>query len=165
MPSVAARILKKLKGRLDAIDGSGDFENDLQGRIFLSRPAYDADAEKKPAVFLARRIGGGTTREQAPGKSELSTTTVVFDAIGVIALGNECAVTAEDLLADLHRALEIPDDLYMRDEQLGKNLLSQELQITDVEFNIPEAEIPVVLVSVSISCTYPHKYGDPDYVQ
>lgn len=165
MPSVAARILKKLRDRLDAIDGGVDFNNDLQGRIFLSRPTYDADEERLPAVFLSRRIGGGTTREQTPGKSELSTTTVVFDAIGVIAIGGSCAVDAEDLLADLHRALEVPDDLYLRDEQLGKNLLSQELQITDVEFNVPEAEIPVVLVSVSISCTYPHKYGDPDYVQ
>ncbi|MCR6700853.1 MAG: hypothetical protein NVV68_06775 [Dokdonella sp.] len=116
MPSVAARILTRLQARLLAIRGQGAMVHDLQGRVYLRRPTYDVDAESLPAVFLVRRPSSGTTREQRPGASStLSTTTVIFDAIGLVRADDDSGLQAEHLLADMQRALERPDDVWLRD--------------------------------------------------
>lgn len=165
MPSVSARILKALHGRLLDIRGQGSMVNDLQGRVFMRRFGYDVDAEQLPAVFIARRVGGGTELVQRPSQSLLlQDMTTVFDVIGVVAQGGDCSLDGEHLLADLIRALEQPDDVYLRCEALNQNLLSQELRLVDVQFAELPIGAPFDLVGVGVQCTHPHKYGDPDHV-
>ncbi len=166
MPSVAARILKALHARLLDIRGQGDMVNDLQGRVHLHRFGYDLDAEAAPAVFIARRAGGGTDLVQRPGANLLlHDVTTVYDVVGVVAQGNACSLDGEHLLADIIRALERPDDVFLRCDALGKNLLSQELRLVDVQFAELPAGAAFDLVGVGVQCTHPHKYGDPDHVE
>jgi len=165
MRSVAARILDMLTDRLRDIRGQGDYVYDLQGRIYLRRFSFDADIEDAPTVFIARRVGGGTERVQKPGAEQLSDTTVVFDVVGVVALDSTASVAAENLIADLQRALERPDDLFLRDcDGSGRALLSQELQIVSIETAQPLDGFPFEVVAVGVQCTWPHKYGDPNHV-
>lgn len=164
MPSVAGRILLALQARLQDIRGQGGMVSDLQGRVLLQRFGYDVDAEMVPCVFIARRVGGGTTRTLAPGAETLSDTTVVFDVVGVVHRSATSALAGEDLIADMQRALEIESDPFLRDDCLDKNLLSQELQLVTIDTGPPEDGFEFELVSVGVQCTYPHKYGDPDHV-
>lgn len=165
MPSVAARILLALQARLLEIRGQGAMVNDLQGRVFLRRPSFDAEAEETPAVFLMRRVGGGAQREQRPGENGVgSDTTVIFDAVGLVASTGDSTLAAEHLLADMQRALEIPNDTFLRESCLGKNLLTQELRLVSIELDPPIDVMPFELVGVGVQCAYPHEYGDPDHV-
>lgn len=162
MPSVAARVLCALRDRLLAINGQGAMRNDLQGRVYLRRWAYDANAEALPAVFIARRIGGGTTTEQKPGIGAEGDTTVIYDIVGVVRQDDASALAGEHLIADLQRALERPADLYLRDCEDGVNLLSQELRL--VAIDVGAEGLAVEVVGVGVQCTWPHRYGDPDHV-
>ena len=167
MRSVAGRVLGMLADRLSDIRGQGDYVYDLQGRIYLRRFSFDADIEDTPSVFIARRVGGGTERTQKPGAEQLSDMTVVFDVVGVVALNTTTSAAAENLIADLQRALERPDDLFLRGcdgSGRARDLLSQELQIVSIETAQPLDGFPFEVVAVGVQCTWPHKYGDPNHV-
>ena len=88
--------------------------------------------------------------------------TVIFDVVGAVKRGAADALAGEALLADLQRALEQPADLYLRDADLGRNLLSRELTLVSIETldDHPSLE----LVGVGVACTWPHSYGDPCHV-
>lgn len=166
MPSVAERIYLALHDRLLDIRG-GAFNHDLQGRVHLARPSYDLTASDYPAVFFAMRQGGfGTVR--GPGTAQHTTTTLTFDAVGIARAsdgGSHCRAGLR-LLADLRRALEVPDDMYLRTEIDGtpKQLLGDELLIVDAEWEPAPPGFDFDIVGVGIACSYPHKYGDPDHV-
>lgn len=139
--------------------------NDIQSRVFLRRPTYDLANEELPAIFLTRRVGGGTTREQGPGTSTISSETIViFDAVGIVRADADSGLAAEGLLADMQRALEIAGDTALFDRSDRKNLLSQELQLVSVELDPYLDALPYDMVGVGIQCAYPHVYGDPDCV-
>jgi hypothetical protein len=166
MPSVAERVLNALAERLDAIRG-GTFNNDLQGRVYLSRPSYNLATEEVPAVFLAPRSGGGFSRERKPGTSELSDTTLVVDVVGVLSTVPDSSIAGLRMLADLQAALEIPADKHLRVDIDGRsvNLLSDELTIIDIEF-VPASDVlPFDHVVLGVQCPFPHTYGDPDNVE
>lgn len=162
MPTVARQVLEALVARLESINGQGEMVNDVQGRIYLQRFGYDVDIERTPAVFIARRVGGGVERNALPGETT-SDTTVVFDVVGVVKRDGEAALAMEDLLGDLHRALEVADDPFLEGE-CGRNLLNQELQLVTVETQPPVDGFGYDVVGVGVSCTWPHVYGDPDHV-
>lgn len=161
MPTVARQVLEALVDRLGSINGQGNMVNDLQGRIYLQRFGYDVDIERTPAVFIARRVGGGVERNAQPGETT-SDTTVVFDVVGVVERNGEAALAMEDLIGDLHRALEVADDPFLA--ECGRNLLNQELQLVTVETAPPVDGFGFDVVGVGVSCTWPHVYGDPDRV-
>ncbi len=163
MQSVAERVLRALGQRLLAIRG-GDFACDLQDRVYFTRPSYDLPTEMVPAAFIARRPGGGATRQQKPGINVLSDTTVIFDVVGVVARGLDDALAVEQLLADFHRALEVPGDAYLRCPVLQRNLLSAEIFLADVDLSPYTDGFPFEVTGVGVQCTWPHKYGDPDHV-
>ncbi len=161
-PSVAARVLQLLQQRLLAIRGQGDFTLDLQGRVYLKRLRYDAEVEAVPAVFVARRTGGGATVEGAKPVAPHSDMLVVFDVVGAVERGGDCALAGEALLADIQRALELPDDLYLRDPELARDLLSRELALVTIE--TMDEHPSLELVGVGVACAWPHTYGDPSDV-
>lgn len=165
MPSVASRILLKLRDRLLTIRGQGRMVHDLQGRVFLRQPSYALDFEPLPAVFIVRRNGGGTTLTPSPSVNETpSVDTVIYDVIGAVPASDETTLAGEELVADLRRALECPKDLFLFDDSVKKNLLSEELRLISLELDPPEDARPYDFVGVGVACTYPHRYGDPDHV-
>jgi hypothetical protein len=166
MPSVAERVLTALAERLDAIRG-GSFNNNLQGRVHLSRPSYDLATEDVPAVFLAPRSGGGFSRERKPGTSELSDTTLVVDVVGVLSTVPDSSIAGLRMLADLQAALELPDDLLMLTEIDGKTkgLLCDELTLIDINFASASDDFAFDHVVVGVQCTWRHFYGEPDRVR
>jgi hypothetical protein len=157
-------ILQALACRVRDIRGQGAMISDLQGRVHLSRPSYDLAAESYPAAFVARREGGGTTRDRAPGYASESNVSITFEVAGVIPRGLESGIAAEGLLADFQRAIERADDPFMRDAALGKNLLAEELFITDVSLEPAPDGSAFEALSVGVVCVYPYRYGDPDHV-
>lgn len=162
MPTVAARILTALAQRLQAINGRYPYATDVEQRVLLRRPSYDWQ-EGLPAVFVYRKPS--ETQRRGLPNSELGDTTVSFGVAGVVRVEDNCAVTIEAILGDIHRALELPNDLYLRDRTLGRNLLNQPLLITAIDTAPAQDALPFDIVEVTVQCTYPQKYGDPDYVQ
>lgn len=160
MPSVARRIYAALADRLAAIDGSGDMVNNLAGSVFRFKPSHDAEVEAVPAVFVFRREGG---EERSGTPDDLCIDrTVVFDVLGIVGAGAESGDAAEDLLADIERALEIKTDLYLSSG--GVNLLIEPLTLLPSEFSLGGDGSKVESVAVGVRCRYPHIYGDPNYV-
>jgi hypothetical protein len=161
MPSVAARIVLALQQRLLCIRGQGSYTHDLQGRVHLRRFTGDAQSDDLPAVYIARRVGGGeaTTARPVPPHYD---TTVTFDVVGVVKRSPNVTLAGEALLADIQRALERGDDLFLADAETGRNLLAQELAITSVE--TLDTDPVLDAVAVGVTCTWPHTYGDPDHV-
>jgi hypothetical protein len=167
--SVAKQILAKLATRLAAIDGTGAMLNDLSGRVFRRRPVYDVDNEPMPAVFITRRGGGDTRTVSSTGspRRTLSQIEIVFDIVGIVELGEHSGDAAEDLLADIERAIELETDAFIGAAAAGERptLLSQELSLVGAQIDPPPPGSNVELIAVGVRCVFPHKYGDPDHVQ
>lgn len=157
MPSVAKRILSKLVDRLKAIDGTGEFNFNLKNNVLIRRPSYDRD-DCLPAIFIYRR--NPDSREHNP-ELGFPVHTVIYDVVGLVQRTDTAGEALEDLLADIERALEIPSDLCLRD---GKNLLGTPLRLVTGETELAPDGSRVEAVSVGVQCTFPHKYGDPNYV-
>lgn len=162
MASVAKQILAKLHARLVAIDGTGAFVNNIGDRVEKRRPRYDVDADTLPILFIYRRTGGDT-REVKPTDPHADVT-LVFDVVGLVAVGADSGDAAEDLLADVTRALELASDVYLHEGSIGRNLLSQELMLVSADAEPAPPGSKVEVVAVGVRCIYPRKYGDPDHV-
>jgi len=160
--SVAAKILQALQARLLVVDGSETFWHDLTGpkRIQLRRPTYDIDQEGgEPTVFIARRFGTGDERI---GDVDQINRIGIFDVIGLVPSDRDDAgLAAEKLLADLERAMERSDDLFLRDAASGRNLLAGELTIVDSAIDASFAESFFEICGFGIVCPWTHVYGDP----
>jgi len=159
MRSVAERILGVLESRLLLIDGSGEFHMDVARRVFLRRPTYDVDIESLPALFLFRL---SETRTGSPEDGVEKQ--VMFGLVGVVASSDRAGIELERLLASAERALEQTDDMYLRDPEMKKNLLSEALALTTGEIPPPEDGSKIESFSLGIQCTYPHVYGEPEHV-
>lgn len=167
MPGVARKILAKLFGRLEAIDGSGDFNFDMTGRVFRCRPSYDVLSEGKSGVFISRRFGGDT-RDPVPDQhSGVTVVEVVYDVVAIapeLNGTNEAGDVLEQLKEDIERALEISSDLYLRDDDSGRNLLESALQLVSGDGRLAEVWETTELFAVGVRCRYEHVYGNPDVV-
>lgn len=159
--SVAKQIYKKLIDRLSAINGTGDFINDVESRIYLQRPSYDIENEILPAVFIYRR-SSGDERTDAPVQA-FPEVTVVYDVVGLIKADSTAGYAIEDLLADIERSLEIENDKYLATDG-GKNLLSQELRLINGQGAQSQDGKNYEAVAIGVECKFPKKYGDPNYV-
>lgn len=163
MASVAKRILSAIAARLAAIDGTGAMVNDLQGRVYRTRAALDISEADLPAVFIYRR-GGGDERQIVPptnNASTIGTVAITYDVVGVVPAGANAGDAAEDLLADIERALERESDVYLQDG--GENLLQEPLTLVSAEADPLPDTFTHEIVIVGVRCVYPHKYGDPDH--
>lgn len=165
--TVAGKILFALRDRLLEIRGQGEFVFDLEGRVNLRRVDADLDLPQgsPPECFLYRRLGGGTTRVKSPVDGNFWDVTTIYDVVIVVPASSRSTVEAEEALGDLHRAIEIVGDVYIRDAETGFNLLGQELAVVDLQVDDVLAALPYDFVGIGIATTYPHKYGAPNYVQ
>jgi hypothetical protein len=162
MPTaVISKILIALRDRLLTIDGQGEMVNDVQGRVLLRRPTFDADSERAPSIFLRVRT---ITRSQQPSESFFDVT-VIFDAIGIVKADEDETLAGLEFKADIYRALEIEGDKFLRDDECNANLLNQELAIVDAQLEDLQAASTFDLVGVGVQCTFPQKYGAPNHVQ
>jgi hypothetical protein len=163
--AVASLIAKRLQSRLCAIDGRGEMVFDVQRRVYLKGPQQDTTTpDLLPAIFVMRRLGGGATRTVQPGKDIYSDTTIVWDVIGILAANENDTIAGEEFMADMVRALEIPEDPFLSLSCDGKKpfLLNQELTLIDVFVGDQIAALPFDIVGHGVSCTHPHQYGRPN---
>lgn len=161
--SVAKKILVLLAARLAAIQGGPDFTNTVGARVYRSRFSYDLAVEGVPAIFIARRAGGDS-RATAPSPP-FQNVTITFDIVGVVLAGVQSGDAAEDLLADIERAIEIETDKFLLDASTSKNLLAVELLLVGAQLEAPPEGSKYEAVAVGVQCTFPKRYGDPSYVQ
>jgi hypothetical protein len=164
--SVASRIYAALKTRLGAINGVAPYVNDATGRVFACFPSYDVlqegvSAPNSCAIFIFRR----PLSEQRSGRPQDPTisVTIVYHIVAVVPSGATAGEALELLLADIERAIEHKDDLYLRIDA-KTNLLSQELVLVGADFTLPEDAFQFESLAIGVQCTFPHVYGDPDNV-
>lgn len=163
--SVAAQVLLKLKARLDAIDGTGEFTYDLTGCVHMRRPTVDLIEQGKPCVFIHRRIAG-ETRELKAGSRSAVNVVAIWDVIGAVTSetdSDERGLAAEALLADITRALELDSDRAMFDAVSGKNLTGG-VEVIEPEIDTSFVRANAEVVGVGVRCVWPHKYGDPSFI-
>jgi len=164
MPSVAAQVLALLKTRLEAINGTGEYTFNLVNRVEARRPAVNIEAINAPRVFVYRRQSG-EQREQRSNTVNQIRRTVIYDCVAYVTSdSDEAGINAEALLADIERALELKADLNLKNAD-GKNLLSEILQLVEVEIDTSAPVTGVEVIGVGVRCVWPHVYGDPSKVQ
>lgn len=167
--SVAGQILKRLKARLLCVNGTNGMLNDVDGRVYLRRVTADAQHDAFPAIYIARRRGGGATRVVEPGLELTWRTQVIFDVVGIVPAGEDTTLAGENLLADMYRAIEIPSDPWLAtiasDGITPTNLLMEELVVVDEVIDDIVASSPLDVVGFGVQCTFPQKYGDPNNVE
>jgi hypothetical protein len=164
--SVATRVLELLQSRLETIDGTAPFVHDVSGAVALRRPVFDADRDPLPVVFISRRLGTGDTRDFRQGSTKQIARVVTFDVVGLVAGdGSTPGLEAEALLADIERALERADDEHLKDPTTGINLLSEPLMLVEPVIDDSAVRTGAELVGVGVRCAWPHRYGDPAFVQ
>lgn len=161
--SVASRVLSKIYDRLCAIDGTGDFAFDMTGRVHLRRAPADLDSEDAPRLYVARRLGGGETRELADGSRSKVQKVVTFDVIGCASSDPDGAgLAGEALLADIERALELDADRYLLGDD-GRPLVNR-IFLIDPDIDSAFLRARAEAVGVGVRCEWPGKYGDPSFV-
>jgi hypothetical protein len=167
--SIAGQVLLRLRDRLRKVNGTGGMLNDVDGRVYLRRLKADAMNDIFPAIYIARRPGGGATRVVVDGLQTYWRTQVIFDVVGIVPAGEESTLAGENLLADMYRAVEDPADLYMKtiasDGATPTNLLMEELVVVDENIDDIVASSPLDVVGFGVQCTFPQLYGDPNHVE
>lgn len=166
--SVAGQIVLRLRDRLLRVDGTNGMLNDVAGRVLLRRFNVDADLDRLPLIILRRRLGGGSTRILEEG-STIARTQVIFDAVGFVPGGELATIEGENMLADMYRAIEDPNDKYMStlssDGSRRTDLLVEELVVVDEQVDEDLAAMPLDIVGFGIQCTFEQIYGDPNNVR
>ena len=159
---MSARVYERLFERLQCINGEGVFITELGRR--LRRGLFDTHLDNGQWVMsFGRRTGpSGEARTDQAGASTYSKT-VVFDAVVSVPRDSDAQAAIENALADIERAIELEDDLFLYDSQLNRNLLVAELRLEPAQLEIPEG-FDAAFLTVGIPCTFPHQYGDPDHV-
>jgi hypothetical protein len=164
MQSVSEKELSLLFERLGAIDGTGAFNFDMRDAVFCSKPYHDAVSGLKAAIFIARRNG---IDQRVAAKDPSTTNTIVttiFDVMAIAPVGPLSGMVIEQLLADITRAIELPDDLFLRDPDTGRNLVQQPIAVVDSEGELGDAWADFEFAVVGVRCVHPHVYGRPDAV-
>lgn len=167
--SVAGQVILRLRDRLLRVNGTNGMLNDVQGRVYLRRFNADGDLDALPAIYVRRRLGGGATRIITDGLTLLARTQIILDVIGICAGGEFATIEGENLLADMYRAVEDPDDKYMStlssDGGRNTDLLSEELVVVDEQVDEDLAAMPIDVVGIGVQCTFEQTYGAPNNVR
>lgn len=164
MSSVAKRQLQLLFGRLSAIDGNGKFNHDMRGRVFRCKPRHDVVSDGKLAIFISRRVGADQRSTPQDPSDTHSRHTTIWDVMAVAVATTESGDALEDLIEDIERALELPNDLYLQDPGTGRPLLNLPLALIDAEGDLGDAWADFELAVVGVRCVHPHVYGQPDVI-
>jgi hypothetical protein len=151
MPTASRRrqLLEAFRARLEAIDGGADFETDAGRRVFVNEtPAYGPD-DPESAISIA--IGDDTPQWQQNKLGQVL-------PVAVLALArqdlDDPMVTAEKVLADIQRAIELTD------RTLG-GLVNPELLVgTTVTAELPEGATTVG-VQITYIARYERSWGNP----
>ena len=148
MTSKAQNINSVIKQRLETIDGTGLFINSVTVLENIQR----IDESELPAVIVHRL---GEKVEKVNSKR--------MDLSSDIAIDMHILASAdiETLIADVKRALFLPDDMNLA---LGSKNLAQEFNYSGLEVHQREDGSISASAQITINCKYPEKYGDPDYV-
>lgn len=167
--SIAGQVLLRIRDRLLGVNGTNGMVNDVDGRVYLRRVTADSLNDQFPAIYIARRRGGGATRTAAPGLETFWQTQVIFDCVGIVPASEDATIAGENLLADMYRAIEVEDDKFLKtiasDGVTETNLLTEELVIVDESVDDILASSPLDIVSFGVQCVFPQKYGDPNHVE
>ena len=147
------RILDTLGERLAAILITGGYYTDIGARVPRDRRPPEAPELPACLLYLGERAAEETQQERT--KCTQSVTVEAF-----VDLGEADAETIGiQLLADVQRAMELPDDT-----SLGGELLSVRYGLTweSEEIYMPEMGANVVGVRVIYAMPHIRKLGDPE---
>ena len=172
--SVASRIIDRIIEKLKAVDGTGDYEYDVNDRVY--RNAIQVEDVPAFIVSWAAKERDENIRERRDGSSDNyiglveTRLTVQVDMLltNVDGAGNpvDNGTAIELFEADAERAIEDINDLQLADPTLSnKELLIRPLTISTETLIPREAGDDVETASISVICDYFHKIGDPSHVE
>jgi len=165
--SVTQRKKLALIELMKLIDGSGDYNYDIEDRAF---PHLFMDQKQLPVVAVSW-VDFTRVYDQHP-QSQSVTHVDQFVIEGLVPIPRDedsDSSQAEDLVADILRAVESEQFQLLRTGTTQSNgkpavLLSEPINVIGAEKQDPEPGADFQRVSVNVSCAHLHKIGDPNYV-
>jgi len=162
--SVPARIRRKLETRLACINGTGKYRS-VAGLTIKERAPVSSDFELESVNEIAYLFRVDEDRSPIIQGTEYIDITIVWAAVLVKKVNDGCESFVEYLIADFERAMEVKKDLLLFDTDEQKNLLKQPLYMANASVQLPNDAMGWEAVAFTVETTFPHRYGDPEYVE
>lgn len=168
MPDSATKRIKlAVIELLKAIDGTNGYNTDAGNRVY---PHRFVDQQELPVICVFRT---GTVIQYENNPAGMMVDHVdEFTITGLVAIPSTADAdndVSEDLIADILRAIESPENDLLATGQTQSNgkpsiFLTRPIQVSEINTNPPEAGAEFEQVTITIKCAHKHKIGDPNYV-
>lgn len=150
------RILVEVRARLEVIDQAAGFYTDIGCDVRLDRIEPELDDAPLCSVFF----GEGSVDEARNKRQRIGLSITVIGYSGLV-IGVSPQTRGAQILADIARALELPD------RTLGGLLIDSEngLDLESFEIQTPESGVDIVAARATYAVPHVRKYGDPEIAQ
>ncbi len=158
--SVAKIAWQQVKARLDAISVANGYRSDLS--VYVGRSSLHRLVDADESIFPAAIMQVGPWAREQDGTRRYNNALVID--VDVVVVGATQYERLFDALADITEAIESSSDVYLADPTTGRNLLRNEVRITDPTLAAPDAGARLESLSLGIALDFPTEYGRPAYV-